>query len=154
MRLFSGNAADPAAIKKIVRRFYEEVVSTGDVSRIADFVAPGCVEVDGTRRVTSGVTGMAEHVKGVRSVYGDLRIRVVRQIAEGDLVATEIVATGTHSGAWLGMRPTGRALQFTGVNVDRVVDGRIVEHGGVVNMMMPLIEAGALTIVGDGGPGS
>jgi len=130
--------------KAITRRFYEDVVSTGDVSRIADYVAPGCVETDGKVRIESGPEGMAAHVTGVRQVYPDLRITVERQIAEGEWVASLITARGTHRGEWLGITPTAHELVFTGVNVDRVVDGRLVEHGGAANMLEPLLEAGAL----------
>lgn len=133
--------------KRLVRRFYEEVVSTGDVARMAEYIAPECVETDGKIRVASGVDGMTEHVRGVRAVYPDLSLTVERQIAEGEWVVTQVTATGTHLGSWLDMRPTGRALVFTGVNVDRVVDGRIVEHGGAANMLEPLLEAGAIRVV-------
>lgn len=130
--------------KRIVREFYEAVVSTGDVDRVHEFVAADCVETDGLTRVESGVDGMMEHVRGVRGVYPDLRITVDRQIAEGEWVASVITARGTHKGDWIGIRPTGRPLVFTGVNVDRLVDGRIVEHGGAANMLLPLLEAGAI----------
>lgn len=132
-----------------VRRFYEEIVSTGNVERIADFVAQGCVETDGLVRMASGVEGMAAHVLAVRKVYPDLTITVERQIAEGEWVVSLITARGTHEGEWLGMKPTGRALVFTGVNVDRVVEGRLVEHGGAANMLMPFLEAGALRPVSE-----
>ena len=134
--------------KELVRRFYEQVVNTGDTTAIADFIAPDCVEVDGQRQVPSGIDGMIAHVQGVRSVYPDLQLTIVRQIAEADLVASEIVAAGTHAGEWIGIRPTGQRLVFTGVNVDRVRDGRIVEHGGAANMLQPLLAAGALRVVG------
>ena len=137
------------ANKALVRRFYEEVVNTGDVEAIASFIAPDCVETDGSTRVTSGLEGMAEHVKGVRAVYPDLRVTIERQIAEGEWVASVITARGTHAGEWLGMKPTGARLTFTGVNVDRVVGGRIVEHGGAANMLIPFLEAGALRVVAD-----
>lgn len=138
-----------AANKELVRRFYEEVVSTGDLSHVADFVSPDCVEVDGERCVESGLPGMSEHIQGVRSVYSDLRITVDRQIAEGDWVVTQIRASGRHTGTWIGIKPTGNVLHFTGVNVDRVVGGRIVEHGGAANMLEPLLTIGALRVVGD-----
>lgn len=138
-----------AANKRLVRRFYEEVINAGDTSHIAEFIAEDCVEVDGTRRVASGIAGMAEHVRGVRSVYPDLRLRIERQIAEGEWVATQVVATGTHRGRWLDIRPTGQTLEFTGVNVDRVIDDRIAEHGGAANMLQPLLAAGALRAVSE-----
>lgn len=58
-----------------------------------------------------------------------------------------ITARGTHKGSWLGMKPTGKLVVFTGANVDRVVDGLIVEHGGVANMLGPLLEIGAVKVI-------
>ena len=134
--------------KRVARRFIEDVVNTGDVGRLDELVSPNCVETDGIVRIDSGIGGMAEHVRAVRAIYPDLALTVDRQIAEGEWVATVITARGTHSREWLGMAPTGRTLVFTGVNVDRVVDGRIVEHGGAANMLQPFLDAGALEPVG------
>lgn len=120
--------------KLLVRRFYEEVVNTGSVSRLAEFVPP------------DGLAQMKEHVLGVRKTYPDLHLTVERQIAEGEWVVTCVTARGTHQGVWLGMRPTGKRVEMTGVNVDRVVDGRIVEHGGAANLLEPLLEIGAVRI--------
>jgi hypothetical protein len=40
-------------------------------------------------------------------------------------------------------------MEVTGVNVDRVVDGKIVEHGGAANMFEGLLSIGAIEIVKD-----
>ena len=120
--------------KLLVRRFYEEVVNKGNVSRLAEFVPP------------DGLEGMKEHVLGVRNTYPDLHLTVEQQIAEGEWVVTCVTARGTHQGVWLGMRPTGKKVEMTGVNVDRVIDGRILEHGGAANLLEPLLEIGAIRI--------
>jgi predicted ester cyclase len=133
--------------KALVRRFILEVVNTGDVDRLAELVSPECIETDGKVRVHSGVPGMAEHIRAVRAIYPDLFLTIDRQIAEGEWVATQITARGTHSKEWLGMAPTGAALIFTGVNINRIVDGLIVEHGGAANMLEPFLTAGALVPV-------
>jgi len=133
-----------SANKLLVRRFIEDVVSTGEVDAMADFVSADCVETDGKVRIVSGVEGMQEHVRGVRRTFPDLHVTVERQIAEGEWVVTQVTARGTHRGEWLGNRPTGRPVVITGVNVDRVVDGRIVEHGGAANMLDALLEIGAV----------
>ena len=138
---------DTSPQKRIVRRFYEEVVNTGDVTRIAELISPECIEMDGNTPLASGIEGVVNHVRGVRTTFPDLHLTVERQIAEGDWVVTVITARGTHQGMWLGMKPTGQKLVFTGVNVDKVIDGRIVEHGGAANMLGPLLEAGALRVV-------
>lgn len=134
--------------KMIVRRFYEEIVNSGDVSQIADVISADYTEVMDGRRYAVGLEGAASHVLGVRNTYPDLRLTVDHQIAEGEWVATCITATGTHKGEWIGIAPTGRKVTFTGVNVDRVVDGKILEHGGAANMLGPLLEIGAIRVVG------
>ena len=59
-------------------------------------------------------------------------------------VISECVMEGTHLGPWPGTVPTGTHLTFTGVNVDRVEHGKIVEHGGAVNTFETLWEAGII----------
>ena len=135
--------------KGIARRFVEEVVNTGNVALLQELVSEECVETDGKIRIVSGVAGMAEHIRAVRAIYPDLHVTVERQVAEGEWVATVIIARGTHAAEWLGMAPTHKALVFTGVNVDRVVDGKMVEHGGAANMLEPFLTAGALEPVGE-----
>ena len=45
----------------------------------------------------------------------------------------------THQSEWRGITPTGKAVQVTAVNIDRVVGGRIVENGGAANLLEPLL---------------
>lgn len=130
--------------KDVIRRLIEEVVNTGDFRRLDEFVSPECVETNGPVRIHIGLAGMAEHLRAVRSTFPDLRLTIERQIAEGEWVATQMTIRGTHAGVWLEMKPTGRELVISAVNVDRIVDGRIVEHGGAADMLEALFDAGAL----------
>ncbi len=93
--------------KQIIRRFIDEVVNTGNVALLAEFVAPDCVETDGKVRIVSGVTGMAEHINAVRGSYPDLFLTIECQVAAGEWGATPITARGTHS----------RAMVFQGKQV-------------------------------------
>jgi predicted ester cyclase len=49
------------------------------------------------------------------------------QIAEGDLVATRWEFNVVHSGAFMGQAPTGKEITWTGIQIDRFENGRIVE---------------------------
>ena len=134
--------------KRLVRDYIEKIVNTGDVERIADFISPSYTEVYRNREYPAGIEGAIEHIRGVRNTYPDLEVTVEKQIAEGEWVATQITARGTHRGEWLGIRPTGKEVEYTGVNIDRVKDGLIVEHGGAVNLLETLLEIGAIHIAG------
>ena len=130
--------------KMVIRRFIEEVENTGDTSNIAEFIAEEYTEVFEGRRYSIGVQGAIDHVLGVRRVYPDLKMTIENQIAEGDWVVTVYSVTGTFTEEWLGIWPTGKHITYTGVNVDKIKDGKIVEHGGAANLLNPLLEAGAI----------
>jgi len=137
--------------KKLVRRYYEEVANTGNIGRIEEFVSEAYTEVFNGIRHQVGIEGAKAHIIGVRQTYPDLHISIERQIAEEEWVVSCITACGTHRGTWLGMKPTGKKVTITGLNVDRVVGGLIVEHGGAVNMLEALLEIGAIKVVGSEG---
>jgi len=130
--------------KLLVRKYIEEVINTGNVNGIEKYVSSDYTEIFEGKRYPMGIDGAKEHILGVRQTYPDLTITIEHQIAEGEYVATSITARGTHRGTWLGIKPTGKIVTYTGVNIDRVVDGRIVEHGGAANLLGPLLEIGAV----------
>jgi predicted ester cyclase len=67
-------------------------------------------------------------------------MRIIRQHCDGEYVISEFIMQGKHEGQWIGIKPTGRTLSFNGVDIDRMVDGKIVEHGGAVNTFETLLE--------------
>ena len=134
------------ANKRLVQRYYEEVVNTGEVSHISDFISPEYVELYENRRYEMGIEGAVSHVRGVREAFPDLQLTIGQQVAEGERVVTCARARGTQQKDWLGMQATGRQLEMASINLDRVRDGRIVEHGGVANLFQPLLELGAIHI--------
>ena len=132
--------------KTLVRRYYEEVVNTGNVDRISEYVSPDYVEVYNGVEYPKGLQGAKEHVLGIRKTFPDLKLTIELQVSEGNWVVTQIVAEGTHEGAWLGMKPTREKVRLTAVNIDRVANGLIVEHGGAANLLEPLLSMGAIRI--------
>jgi predicted ester cyclase len=130
--------------KTIIRQYIDRIENTGDVSNIREFIAEEYTEVYEGERYPIGIQGAIDHVLGVRRVFPDLRLTIENQISEGELVVTIYSVTGTFREEWLGMKPTGKSITFTGVNVDRVRDGKIVEHGGAANLLDPLMKAAVI----------
>jgi len=133
--------------KLLVRRYYEEVVNTGDVDRIPEFVASDYVEIYNGVRNECGIEGAETHILGVRTTFADMHLTVERQIAEGDWVVSQVTARGIHTGKWMEMKPTGKTVEICVVNIDRIINGKIVEHGGAANMLEPLLHIGAVNVV-------
>ena len=49
------------------------------------------------------------------------------QLAEGEMVATRATSRGTHRGVFMGIEPTNKELSWTGITIDRISEGKIVE---------------------------
>lgn len=120
--------------KTMIRNFYENIVSNNLIDQIDKYVSADCTARTGETTIPIGLEGMIQHVVDVRKTYPDLKIRIIRQHADKDFVISEIITEATHLGEWLGIKPSGRKLMFTGVNIDRVIDNKIVEHGGAANI--------------------
>jgi predicted ester cyclase len=70
---------------------------------------------------------LKESIAEIRQAFPDYHNNTGIQKAEGDFVARQFVAYGTHLGEFMGIAPTGEKVTFTGVLMDRLVDGKIVE---------------------------
>ena len=68
------------------------------------------------------------------------------QVAEGDMVANRFVYYRTHRGEFMGVAPTGRRVTFRGLALDRVVDGKIVEHRAMFDAMTMMQQLGVIPI--------
>jgi len=130
---------------ELVKTFYETVISQNQAERIGEFVAPDCRLRIGEQLLPLGVTGMQEHLKATKTTYPDYIMRIIRQYTDGDYVISEFIMEGTHEGEWIGIQPTHKKLSFTGVDIDKVSDGKIVEHGGAVNTFETLLTADLIT---------
>lgn len=120
--------------KRKIKKFYENIVSNNLISEVDNYVSVNCTARIGETIIPIGLEGMKQHMIDVRVTYPDLKIRVIRQHIDKEFVISEIITEGTHLGEWLGIKPSGKKLVFTGVNIDKVIDNKIVEHGGAANI--------------------
>lgn len=116
--------------KSLARRSLE-MWASDNTDRPEDVFAETYVnhqEPDAKGGVTSlDLAGWKAVVADNRRAFSDFQVQIVMQIAEGDLVATRWRFTATHTGAYLGHPPTGKRATWTGVQIDRFDNGKIVE---------------------------
>jgi predicted ester cyclase len=94
-------------------------------ARSADYVghAPeslGLPELDGD----AWVAFLADFLEG----FPDLHLEVQDTVADEHMNAQRILFTGTHTGHFRGLPPTGRTVRFSGLEISRMVDGKAAEH--------------------------
>jgi predicted ester cyclase len=87
---------------------------------------------------------LAEFVDG----FPDLRLTVEDAVGEGDLVAQRVHFEGTHTGEFQGLPPTQRKVSFSGLELNRFVDGRVAEHWFQLDALSLLQQLGLVVVPG------
>jgi len=62
-----------------------------------------------------------------RVAFPNRRIEIREIFGEGDLVATLVTMTATHTGTYYDLEPTGREIRDNTLSIHRVVDDRVAE---------------------------
>jgi predicted ester cyclase len=120
--------------KVIVRRIPEEVLNKGDLSVLDEIVAPGFVNLTPLPGLPDrGVEALRALVNTVRTAFPDLHYTLEASIAEGDMVVHLATARGTNTGPFMGMGPTGKSATWKEIHIVRVVNGKIVDHTGIID---------------------
>lgn len=112
--------------KTIVRRAFDEVYNQGNLDAVDELVTEDFVARSPSEEIR-GPEGMKQYVSALRAAFPDLHITVDDQFEDGDTVVTRWTARGTHLGPFLGIAPTGKQGSMTGIDIDRIVNGKTVE---------------------------
>ena len=103
-----------------------------------------------TPKIMSGIPTGIEGAKAAHRImlagFPDYQTIIDDLVAEGDKVAARITMSGTHTGSFMGIPPTGKRISFTGMYVARVDDGKIVEHWGEEDSVSLLQQLGVLSL--------
>ena len=114
--------------KVLVRRFYEEVWNRGNLD-VADEIFAGDYVRHDLRpgNALPGPAGQKKIAADFRAAFPDLHMRIDLIVAEEDLVVARWTTEGTNTGQWGDVPPTGKYARFSGVNIFRIAQGKVVE---------------------------
>ncbi|MCE7986034.1 MAG: hypothetical protein DYG89_33065 [Caldilinea sp. CFX5] len=117
----TGETAAEAANKAVVQKFYDEVVNKKNLDAFQEVFDPK----------------MTEHALGYGSSpfrdtdllagFPDLQLKVDLWLVKGDLVTAVVTASGTQTGEFMGLAPTGKKMTFSQIDIWRVQNGKITD---------------------------
>ena len=129
--------------KAVVRKYYE-LLDAGDLDGIRGLFAddiswrfPGVPE-------PLEKEGLAGLIQGFGSAFPDMNHTIRLQFAEGNHVATAITFRGTQTGEMQGIPPSGNDVEFTGLNIHHVVNGKIAKAETGFDMLSLLQQIDAI----------
>ena len=76
--------------------------------------------------------------------FPDMQLVVEDVVAQGDRVPVRWTFHGTHEGEFFGSPPTGARVTMSAIEINRVVDGKIVEHWVELDQLGILQQIGAI----------
>lgn len=135
------------ANKALVRRWFEEVWNKGRADAISEMFAEDGVAHglnDDVNAPLTGPSGFLPFHAQFRAAFPGIQVVVEDQIAEGELVATRCSVRGQHLGDSLGFAATQSPVDFTGMAITRIRDGKIVEAWNNFDFMKMYRQLGAI----------
>ena len=146
---------DRIARNKAVASNISRAFTTGDLASVVGFVALDYVDHPPAKFFNVPFTG-PESLQGAVRVFKegfpDLVETVEEMIGEGDKVVIRSLWKGTHTGEFVGIPATGKAVVLTGINFYRVgEDGMLIERHGSFDVLGMMQQIGLVPAPG-GGP--
>ncbi len=135
------------ANKAVMRRWFEEVWNKGRADAIPEMFAEDGIAhglSDDAANPLRGPQGFLPFHAQFRDAFPNIEVVVEDQIAEGDLVATRCSVRGKHTGNSLGIAATNSPVDFTGMTITRIRDGKIVEAWNNFDFMRMYRQLGAI----------
>lgn len=128
---------DPVAQNKdLLRRYHQDVWDEGHLDHAGQYLAADFRSHAVPSTLPPGQTPGPDFLAQFRIGFPDLRSHEDAILGDGDLVVIRWTITGTHTGPFFGVAPTGKAISVGGMDLLRVADGAFVEHwGGVADEM-------------------
>lgn len=136
----------PEENKDLVRRYIQAIDDnqTSDWSVLDEYIAEDFVAHNPP---FPGVSLDREGMKQAAEIFRIAtpgRHQIGMQIAEGDLVVSQVTGLGVHAGELMGIPATNNEVETEGIAIHRVRDGKIVEYWSVTDIARVLMQVGAL----------
>lgn len=129
----------------LIRRWFEEVWNKKRIEAIDEMVAPGSVSHGHDAFKPISVAEMKQFVVAMLAGFPDIHFELEEPVSQGDRASAFWRAEMTHTGAFMGVAPTGRKISIYGIGVARFRDGKIVESWNSWDQFGLMSQIGAIS---------
>ena len=130
--------ANKAKVRKMI-----EAINTQNLGSLDELMAANFV-MHMHNQQTQGLKENKQIIEGEIKAFSDFHVTIEDIIAEGDKVWAYFTETGTHTGDYRGLAPTGNTLLYTVVTIWRIIEDKIVEGWVVYDQTDFLRQLGAI----------
>lgn len=138
-----------AEMKEMATAYMAEVWGNGNLDAVDKYVAENCKQHNLQPDMESGNEAFKEQVTMWRTAFPDATITVDLVLVDGDHTTTRWTGTGTNTGDMWGMPATNKSVTFTGIDVCRWEEGKIVENWSNEDIYGMMMQLGVIPTPGD-----
>jgi steroid delta-isomerase-like uncharacterized protein len=129
----------------VMRRAVKDVWNGENFSAVNELVASDVIlHLPKPGEEIYGPEGVSQFYATLHAAFPDIHFTIEDQIAAGDKVVTRWTCRGTHKGEFEGISPTGNQINVTGIDIDRIANGKVVECWPVMDELGMLQQLGAI----------
>lgn len=120
--------------KQIVVQFNKECIEQGKQEALEKFHSNKVVNHSISEGMPNGKESFYFFLNNVlRQGFQNLKVEILEQVAERDLVTTRKKIIATHTGEIFGIAPSNREVVINIIDIIRLENGQYVEHWGQSN---------------------
>jgi steroid delta-isomerase-like uncharacterized protein len=131
-----------AEIREIMRRNIEELFAEGNADLIPELYWEDVIDHNPVAGQRTGHDGLRDVLADFHRAFPDQQMELHGTLADGEFGVDFWTFRATHLGPLGDMEPTGAPVEFTGIDVARIVDGRIKEIWHVEDMATMMRQLG------------
>jgi predicted ester cyclase len=139
------STAQEARNKETYHRFHD-AVNSGDLEVISkaidEFIHPDGRFHPAERTDVTAVQAQKRVWEILLRAFPDIHVTLEDLLAEGDKIVARQTVTGTNSGEYRGMPPTGKSVTYNEIFIARFANGQVTDIWGVVDVYSQLQQLG------------
>ncbi len=131
------------ANKRQIRRYYEEVLNGRNIALLDQLAVPDYDEHSPFPGQPNGLEGLKARVGAIVAAFHPV-FTLHQLVGDGETVVAYWTNTGTHTGEFMGIPPSGRTVTISGADTHRLRDDRMAEHWHVIEELQMLQQLGVI----------
>jgi predicted ester cyclase len=125
-----------------------EIFNQSKYDLVDELYAPEYVDRTPVTGFSATRDGVKQAARALKAGFPDLFYTIDDVIYTGDKLVHRLTASGTMTGEFLGMPATGKRATWTEIHIGRVVNERIVEHWGLIDLLGAFVQLGVIPAPG------
>ena len=127
----------------LIETYFYDLWNRGDLSKLDAIIDPAYINHNPSMPdPPCGPEGLRPIILEMRKGIPDLHYTIEDTVITEDRVVARVLVEGTHLDTLFGIPPTGRRIEIRQINIERIKNGKIVEHWRVTEELKMMQQLG------------